>query len=136
MNNEYEDLMQDEKFRRLFAMESLAAEASELIARLMAEQNLSKADLARKLGKTRSWITQLLSGKTNMTVCTLAEIANALNAEVKLQAQPVNWKGAVLPSDLYTIRESARVIRFNGTKAQESETVDSNEFPKRPSYAA
>ena len=68
------------------------AEASELIARLMAEQKVSKADLARRLNKSRSWVTQLLSGKANMTVRTLAEVAYALDAEVKLHAQPPSWK--------------------------------------------
>jgi transcriptional regulator with XRE-family HTH domain len=85
-------LMEDPEFRRLLSVETLVAEASEVIARLMAEQNLSKADLARRLNKSRAWVTQLLSGKANMTVRTLAEVAYTLGAEVKLQAQPAMIK--------------------------------------------
>ena len=84
---QHEVLMEDPEFRRLLSVESLAAEASEVIARLMAEQNLSKADLARRLNKSRAWVTQLLSGKANMTVRTLAEVAHTLGAQVKLHAQ-------------------------------------------------
>src|ERR1035438_4247791 len=87
-------LMQDPDFRRLLAIEALAAEAAEVIAALMAEQNLTKADLARRLNKSRAWVTQLLSGKTNMTVRTLAEVVYTLGADVKLQSQPCIRAGA------------------------------------------
>ena len=92
MKTQYEVLMEDPEFRRLLSIEALVAEASEVIAKLMAEQNLSKADLARRLNKSRAWVTQLLSGKANMTVRTLADVAYTLGAEVKLQAQPPSWK--------------------------------------------
>jgi len=78
----------DPEFRRMLSVKSLVAEASETIAKLMAQQNVSKADLARRLNKSRAWVTQLLSGKANMTVRTLAEVAYVLEAEVKLHAQP------------------------------------------------
>lgn len=68
------------------------AEASELIAKLMAEQKVSKADLARRLHKSRAWVTQLLSGKANMTVRTLAEVVYTLDAEVKLGTRQPAWK--------------------------------------------
>ena len=92
MKTQHEILMEDPEFRRLLAIETLMAEASEVIARLMAEQNVSKADLARRLNKSRAWVTQLLNGKANMTVHTLAEVVYALDAEVKLHAQPPSWK--------------------------------------------
>jgi transcriptional regulator with XRE-family HTH domain len=84
--------MEDPEFQRLLSIEALVAEASEVIAGLMAQQNLSKADLARRLNKSRAWVTQLLSGKANVTVRTLAEVAYTLGAEVKLQAQAPSWK--------------------------------------------
>ena len=124
MKTQHEVLMQDPEFRRLFAMESLAAEAAELISRLMAERGISKADLARKLGKSRSWITQLLSGKTNMTVCTLAEIAIAMDSEVRLQTQPADRQAANSDSGIYTIRETVTSFDPAGPSA------------KRPGYAA
>ena len=63
-----------------------------MAARLMAAQNVSKADLARRLNNSRAWVMQLLSGKANMTVRTVAEVAFTLGAEVKLRAQPPSWK--------------------------------------------
>ncbi len=97
MKTQHDILMQDPEFRRLLSIESLVAEAAELIARLMAEQNVSKADLARRLNKSRSWVTQLLSGKANMTIRTLAEVTYALDAEVKLSAHRQNWQTSGKP---------------------------------------
>jgi transcriptional regulator with XRE-family HTH domain len=97
MKTQHEVLMEDPEFRRLLAIEALVAESSEVIARLMAEQNVSKADLARRLNKSRAWVTQLLSGKANMTVRTLAEVVYALDAEVKLHAHPPSGKVAGKP---------------------------------------
>ena len=86
MKTQHEVLMEDPEFRRLLSIEALVAEASEVIARLMAEQNVSKADLARRLKKSRAWVTQLLSGKANMTVRTLAEVHAGRGSEAPCPA--------------------------------------------------
>jgi transcriptional regulator with XRE-family HTH domain len=88
MSTQHDILMQDPEFRKLFAIECLAGNASEVVAGLMAQQQVTKAELARRLNKTPSWITQLLSGRANMTVRTLAEVAHTLGAEIKLTANP------------------------------------------------
>jgi transcriptional regulator with XRE-family HTH domain len=86
-NNDYQEMTKDPNFRKLLAVESLVAEAAELIGRLMAEKKVNKAALARRLNRSRAWVTQLLSGKTNMTIRTLAELAYALEAEIELATQ-------------------------------------------------
>lgn len=93
MKTQYADLMEDPEFRRLLAVEALVAEASEAIARRMDEQNVSKADLARRLNKSRAWVTQLLSGKANMTIRTLADIAYTLGTEVSLDVRCSSSRG-------------------------------------------
>jgi transcriptional regulator with XRE-family HTH domain len=85
---QYEQLMESPEFRKLYAIEGLVTEAGEFIARLMREQRVTKAELARRLGKSRAYITQMLSGSRNLTVRTLAEAACALGVEVKLAAVP------------------------------------------------
>ncbi len=87
-----EQLMEDPEFRRAFAIEGLVTEAAELIARLMEREGVSKAELARRLAKSRAYVTQLLRGSTNLTVQTLAEVAFALGAEVKLEAVPCHGR--------------------------------------------
>jgi len=88
MKTEHDVLMENPEYRRLYAIEGLVTEAAELVSRLMEEQKISKAELARRLGKSRAWITQVLSGEANMTVRTFAELVYTLGAEVKLDATP------------------------------------------------
>jgi len=68
MKTQHADLIEDPEFRRLLSIEALVAEASETVAGLMAEQNLSNADLARRLNKSGAWVTQLLSGKAKKLI--------------------------------------------------------------------
>jgi transcriptional regulator with XRE-family HTH domain len=86
---QFEHLMESPEFRKLYAVEGLVTEAGEFIARLMEERKVSKAELARRMGRSRAYITQLLSGSTNLTVRTLAEVAYALGVEVKLESVPL-----------------------------------------------
>ena len=88
MKTRHEILMESPEYRRLYAIEGLVTDAAELVARLMEEQGVTKAELARRLGKSRARITQLLSGKANMTIRTFAELAYVLGAEVDLAVQP------------------------------------------------
>jgi transcriptional regulator with XRE-family HTH domain len=97
MKTQHEVLIEDPESRRLLAIEALVAGAAEVVARLMSEQNLNKADLAKRLNKSRAWVTQLLSGKANMTVRTLAAVSYVLGAEVKLQTRPLGWKMSAKP---------------------------------------
>lgn len=91
MKTQYDVMMEDPGFRKQVTVESLVTEAAEVVAKLMSERGVSKAELARKLGKSRAWVTQLLSGEANMTVRTLAEVVYALDAEVKLETVAPSW---------------------------------------------
>ena len=79
--------------RRIFEQESLATEATELIAGLMKEGDVNKADLARKIGKSKAFVTQLLGGTRNMTMHTLADLAFALGHRINLEVIPVEGTG-------------------------------------------
>jgi len=85
--DKFQEFIADDERRRLYERESLAFDATELIARLMAESEVSKAELARRIGKTRSYVTQVLAGSRNLTVYTLADLAFALGYRFELKAR-------------------------------------------------
>jgi transcriptional regulator with XRE-family HTH domain len=47
-------------------------------------RGLTKADIARLLGKDKSFVTKKLGGESNMTLETLADLAFAMNRPVKV----------------------------------------------------
>lgn len=95
MTTKHNELMRDPVFRQQLAVELLVAEAAELISQLMHEKGMSKADLARELKKSRAWVTQLLSGKNNLTIRTLAEVIHALGGKVEISCSaPIDTRSA------------------------------------------
>jgi transcriptional regulator with XRE-family HTH domain len=62
---------------------------SEDVGRLMDDQDVSQAELARKLDVSRAYITRLFRGTFNPTLETLAKVALALNARVAVHLHPM-----------------------------------------------
>jgi transcriptional regulator with XRE-family HTH domain len=75
---------------QLIKQEELILDATELISKIMAENNISKAELARRLGKTKAYVTQCLSGEQNLTLRTLADIFTALEHRAYFGAESTN----------------------------------------------
>ncbi len=58
------------------------------IAKAMARANISKAELARRLGKSRALITSILQGNTNFTLESLVKIADTLGCDLLVKLKP------------------------------------------------
>ena len=66
---------------RAFAREELVYNVTEEILVLLEDLGISKTELARRLGKSRSFVTQILSGARNMTLGTLSDMCFALGVK-------------------------------------------------------
>ena len=84
-DSSFDQLTATARGRRLFEQEFLLISATELISALMQEKNVSRSELAERIGKSKSFVTQILRGQHNMTLRTLADLAWALGARVQLQ---------------------------------------------------
>ena len=67
---------------RLYQQERSILNLTELICKLMEETGVSRSELARRLGKTKGYISQLLDGESNMTVRTISDVFTALGKTV------------------------------------------------------
>ena len=63
----------------LYAVVSAKSDIANLVFDAMEARAVSRAELARRLGKSRAYVSKLLGGGTNMTVETLVLIARALD---------------------------------------------------------
>ncbi len=70
--------------RRLLREEELILEVTEAVSVVMEKEGISKAQLAKRLGKTKGFISQLLSGGRNLTLRTLAGLVDALGYRVTI----------------------------------------------------
>ncbi|MCB9745677.1 MAG: helix-turn-helix transcriptional regulator [Alphaproteobacteria bacterium] len=80
MTTALEQHLKDEAFRRVYAEEAFVVDITEAICAWMDQEGVSRAELARRLGTSRSAVTQLLSGR-NVSVRKLASIVHALGGE-------------------------------------------------------
>ena len=83
-------LMSDEKGRKLYFREDLIFEITEAICKVMDEKHISKAELSRLAGVSKSNITQLLSGDQNMRLSTVADLLYALDSKLSVTAVPLD----------------------------------------------
>lgn len=74
---------------RLYQQERAILEVTELVCQLMDEQDVSRSELATRLGRTKGYITQLLDGRANMTVRTISDVFTALGRAVHFQEGPL-----------------------------------------------
>jgi transcriptional regulator with XRE-family HTH domain len=90
IKTEFQAFLEKAEHRRLYEQEKLLLDTAELLTEVMDAKKVSRAELARKLGKSRSFVTQVLRGNHNMTLRTLADIFFTLDYQVSLQTLPVS----------------------------------------------
>lgn len=82
-----------EENARLVAEEAFILEATESLWHALEAHNISKAQLAERLNRTKGYVSQVLSGSRNMTLRTFADICFALKARprIELDLEVRNW---------------------------------------------
>lgn len=66
---------------KAFAREELVYNVTEDVLLLLEDIDVNKKELARRLGKSRSYVTQVLSGARNMTLGSLSDICFSLGVK-------------------------------------------------------
>ena len=81
--------LSNKEFLRVYLQESLIFDVTERICEAMKEQNVSRSELARRLNKTKGYVTQVLKGTANLTLRTVSDILFALNRTMDVSLAPV-----------------------------------------------
>lgn len=84
----FEEMFEEiEKSGELY-IEWAKSDIAEQIVKAMKQAGISKAELARRLGKSRALVTLMLQGSTNFTIETLVKIAETLNCQLEIKLNP------------------------------------------------
>lgn len=76
-----QDEMNSTSYNITAASEELVFDVTEDILILMEDKEISKKELADRLGKTKAYISQLLSGSKNITLKTLSDVCHAIGVK-------------------------------------------------------
>lgn len=101
----------------LYAVVSAKSDISVMIYARMQECGVSCAELARRLGKSRAYISKMLGGGTNMTIETLVRIARVLDCDFS----------AFVPRSKDDMRRAIATI--DRCKQQKSGEIAPQDFP-------
>jgi transcriptional regulator with XRE-family HTH domain len=81
-----EKYLEDPEFARLMAQGDLIMEVTETLCELLEKENVSRKELADRLGKSKGFVSQLLNGGRNLTLRTVADILHVLGYRASLTA--------------------------------------------------
>jgi transcriptional regulator with XRE-family HTH domain len=71
--------------RRLLRQEELILEVTEALSSAIQRENITRTALAARLGRTKGFVSQVLGGGRNLTLRTIADIADAVGYEIRIQ---------------------------------------------------
>lgn len=67
-----------------YQLQKIIIDVTEQICETMEENGITRADLAQRLGKDRSWVTRILRGNCNLTLKTISDIFWALGYKIEV----------------------------------------------------
>ena len=87
--------LKDKNFRRLYELERAKVALAQRIAEIREEKHLRQADLAKKLGVSQQFISQIETGQEkNLTLETMIRIARSLGRGLKISFPKLNSRHA------------------------------------------
>lgn len=116
----FAELFQQAEQRLEYWVEGSKNEFTEKTVRRMQELNVSRTELADRLGKKQSHITKLLSGNNNFTIETMVQIAEALKSHFRCHLEPTDCETVWIN----VLRERPQLI---ASELEQPELESSNE---------
>jgi transcriptional regulator with XRE-family HTH domain len=121
-----------ERYRRMFQeaeqhadywIDGPISEFTEDLSRLMAEKEVTRAELARRMGTSRAYITKMMSGNANFTLMTMVKLAMALDGAVHIHISDkravTRWKDLSPEEAVKQARKKTARARRRSRKLQE-----------------
>jgi transcriptional regulator with XRE-family HTH domain len=122
-----EYLNESELDSKIYAREALIMNVTEDILVAMEDKEVTKADLARMLHKSKSFVTQTLSGSRNMTLRTLTDIAFNLDLAVSIVFKNKTESVQIEPDSSQWNKDDMIVICQNAYKRYDVSEITSND---------
>lgn len=106
-----------------------------LILTHMEKQNISRADLAKKLDRSRSAISQMFNKTPNITVRKMVEIADSIGLDIDVVPSYLKKEIGKKPETKYIIIPvSSNYLSKEIVNRPKSNIISSEKYPYTPSY--
>ncbi len=121
-------LARDKALAPLMEEERACVDVTVLLTELMRRKAVTRSELARRLNKSKAYVTQLLDGTTNMTIRTIAGVLFHLGHRLHVESVP-------MADDDYAAGVGLRMLRSEQPwqiDVREVWTVQSVDGSRRP----
>lgn len=121
MKSEYINFLKDMENSVEYWTETTIVDFTEEICRVMKEKNITRRELATRLGTSQPYVTKVLRGNINFTLATMTKLARALGMIVRVHLAPdgviVRWIEESPPSPVSQLNEdsSRKVVSITGS---------------------
>jgi transcriptional regulator with XRE-family HTH domain len=110
-----------------YQFESIVVDLAEEICEIMSAQGLTRAELARRLGKSRAYVTKLLRGDQNLTLRTVVDVLFELGYKAEIRVTPATrkdtWDEVVCE---FSSQMDVRVLRIPAQMLQRDDYAESD----------
>lgn len=111
---------------RMDPVEDLKIDVAIQIEKVLDETNTSRTQLSQKINRSRSWVTKVLSGETNLTLETMCTIGTALNKKVVID---------FADNDTHSDNKLKYVTTFKNKNVSQSRSVARAPMQSRPNIS-
>jgi transcriptional regulator with XRE-family HTH domain len=118
--SQIENLVGSFEGMRAYQQERVILDTTERMCEVMEEKKITRKRLADRLGTSKSFVTQLLDGRRNMTLRTLSDVFLALGFAVHIQT------GSLAASVKSSVELSVDVTGATWSEANEEWDTESN----------
>lgn len=107
----------------------LIVNLTEEIELLLEEKDMSRSDLAVQINKSKSYISQVLSGSRNMTLNTLADICSGMKVRPAdvfrryVRSSDIIYRAKVRPKEL-----TVKIDDFQGRPTRSNKPIDTSKY--------
>jgi plasmid maintenance system antidote protein VapI len=89
MQTAFDRLIATPEGREAYCYEATATGVRELIWKLLDERGMSQGELAQQMGVTAGRVSQLLDGRANLTLATIAKTLSVFGCVLKVDVDPL-----------------------------------------------
>ena len=94
----------------VYNVEGSILDFTEDLCRVMAEKDVSRAELARRIGTSPAYVTKILRGTSNFTLSSMVRVAMALGCDLRIHLAPrgslTRWYDDINPYALRSVAAS------------------------------
>jgi len=109
-----------------FLTEKVILDFTEQVIAYMKQNGINRAELAKRLGVSKAFITKLLNGNPNLTIKTMVSLAKTLDCDINIEFAPEGFEVRrfyISPAKAFNASEFTEDVAFQQVEEETNASV-------------